>query len=84
MHRILLRPPLPSSSRRWRAVAVAGHKAGWLPRQGLTLLLALAAPVGIVGRGGKRSKSSGVARAEPEQQGGCTEQEQLAARTEED
>jgi hypothetical protein len=58
MHRIPVRLPPPSSSGHRRAVAVAGGEVRGLPRQGLALLLALAAPVGVVGWAGQRSKTS--------------------------
>jgi hypothetical protein len=56
MHRILVWPP-PSAA---GAVAVAGGEPGGLPHQGPTLLLALEAPIGVIRRGGRRSKSSGA------------------------
>ena len=40
------------------AVAVARGEAGGLPRQGPALLLALAAPIGIVGGSERRSRSN--------------------------
>jgi hypothetical protein len=43
---------------RWHATTIAGGDARELLHQGLALLLALAAPVSVVGQGGRRSKSS--------------------------
>ena len=58
MHRISVRPPSAVCIGAHRgAAAIAGGEAGGLPRQGPTLLLALAALVGIVRRGGQRSGS---------------------------
>jgi hypothetical protein len=58
LHRIPVRPPPPSASERRRAAAVARGEARELPRLGLTPLLALTAPVGVVGQGGRQRRSS--------------------------
>ena len=46
MHHIPVRHPPPSAS---RAAAVAGGEAKGLPRQGPTLLIAPAPPIGVIG-----------------------------------
>jgi hypothetical protein len=51
MHRILVWPPPSSVSGRRRSTAVAGGEVGWLPCQGLTLLLALSASLDDAGSG---------------------------------
>jgi hypothetical protein len=58
MLHILVRPPPPSASGRRCSTVVAGGETRGLSRQGPTLLLALAALVGIIRRGRQRSGSS--------------------------
>jgi hypothetical protein len=62
IHRIPVRPRSPSSSGRRRAATVAGGETRGLPCQGSALLLALAAPVSIIGQGGAGARvASGAA-----------------------